>query len=386
MNTFCSYYNQKICSSCSRIEIDYPTQLKTKFDKLNMLLDPLGPFKTLPAVSSKETGFRNKAKFSITGTLEHPIVGLTGEKDLDLGRDITNCPLHHPLINDLASKLSDFIKLMKLHPYQIKDRKGELKGAIVYYSPETNEMYLRLILRSKESLDRIKKHTHELKRDFPHLTCISANIQPIPHAILEGAEEIFFTEQTFIHHQVLNTPMTLHPQGFVQTNQDVAGKLYSTAAHWAKELGPKKFLELFSGQGAFSFFIQEFVSEALGIEINPEAVERANQTAKEKGWRHLKFLAQDAGKVEATALQFSPDLILVNPPRRGLGEARELLKKIEANYFIYSSCNAESLAQDLIELKDHYQIVKAQVFDMFPHTEHFETLVLLKSISGGKKL
>lgn len=379
MKTFCSYYNQGICSSCSSIEKDYSSQVDSKNQKLLQLLAGFGSFELLPPVKSAPVGFRNKAKFSITGSLDHPIIGLTGESELDQGREITNCPLHHQEINDLLKALPAFIKLANLQPYQIKLKTGELKGAIVYVSSETKEMYLRLILRSKESLDRIKKHSATLLTQFPKLTCLTANIQPVAHAILEGEEEIFFTPQHFIQHKLGNVQMNLHPQGFVQTNQEMAEKLYSTAAKWTQEVAPLTFMELFSGQGAFSFFIQKHVNKAIGVEINTEAVERANQTAKNLNLGHLSFVAQDAAQVEKMVLDFNPELILVNPPRRGLAGVNQILKKVKSRYFIYSSCNAETLAQDLTQLKDHFRIVKAQVFDMFPNTDHFETLVLLES-------
>lgn len=384
MKTFCSYYNSGTCQSCNRIEEEYPTQVELKRQKLQTLLEPFSPFEHRKAVTSAPTGFRNKAKLSVTGTVELPVIGLIGETDLDQGREILECPVHHPRVNAVLKALPEFIKAANLRPYQIKQRTGELKGAIVYYSSETEELYLRLILRSKESLDRVKKHAPILYSAFPKLTCFSANIQPVPHAILEGEEEIFFTAQKFISHKLSGVPMTLHPQGFVQTNQEVALKLYATAADWVREIAPEKFMELFSGQGAFSFFIQKFVKEAIGVEINPEAVDRANLTAKEMSWSHLRFIAMDASQVQTVIADFSPEVLLVNPPRRGLAQASELLKSVKPQYFIYSSCNAETLAQDLLALRDHFKVVRAQVFDMFPNTDHFETLVLLKSINAYK--
>jgi 23S rRNA (uracil747-C5)-methyltransferase len=380
MKTFCSYYNQKICSSCNRIEDSYDQQLQIKSDKLAALLGSKDRYQTLPAVASKTTSFRNKAKFSVTGSLDRPIIGLTGEEELDLGREINNCPLHHPVINEMIQTLPTFIQMAKLIPYQIKSQTGELKGVIVYYSSESNEMFLRLILRSKESLDRLRKYKDELLKLHPSLSCFSANIQPIAHAILEGDEEIYFTDKHFIRHKISTIAMTLDPQGFVQTNQEMAVRLYSTAAQWVKELSPTTFVELFSGQGAFSFFMAPMVNRAIGIEINSQAVERANQTAQLNNWPHLTFIAQDAANMESQVANLKPDVLLVNPPRRGLGATIEVIKKLKSPYFIYSSCQAETLAQDISKLKDIYQIKKVQIFDMFPHTDHFETLVLLQLI------
>lgn len=383
-STFCSYFNHETCRSCEKIETSYQTQLIEKSEHLVRLLGEEVKIKLLATVSSAEIEFRNKAKFSVTGTIEEPIIGLTGELDLDKGREILNCPIHHPYINQVVNGLKDFIQQAQLTPYQIKSKSGELKGIIIYYSPESDEMYVRFVLRSKEALDRIKKFYSQLIAKFPFISCLSANIQPIPHALLEGEDEIFFTQKNFINHQLDSIQMSLHPQGFVQTNQNVAKKLYTAAASWAYELKIRNFLELYSGQGAFSFFIQSQVENALGVEINPDAVARANETAKTLGFKHLRFIASDATIIKKDLLSFRPDLILVNPPRRGLSEATHLILDLLPTYLIYSSCDAKTLAIDLKNISHKYVIDKIQIFDMFPHTTHFETLVLLKLIEGDK--
>ncbi len=376
--TFCSYFNQDICRSCEKIEIPYQAQLREKSDYLIRLFGDELRSKLLDIVPSQEVEFRNKAKFSVTGTIEEPIIGLTGENDLDRGREILNCPIHHPLINQAIKGVKDLILRAQLPPYQIKSKTGELKGLILYYSSESDEMYFRLILRSKEAIDRIRKHHLSWIKNFPYIQCLSANIQPIPHAVLEGEEEIFFTDRNFINHELQQIKMTLHPQGFVQTNQNVAKNLYQTAADWTKDLNINKFLELFSGQGAFSFFIQSQVQQAKGIEINKDAVERANETARSLGLAHLHFMASDATTLKKDLIEFNPDLVLVNPPRRGLTEAIHLIIDLKPKYLIYSSCEAKTLKSDLEKLNKLYHLEKIQIFDMFPHTVHFETLALLK--------
>lgn len=375
MNTFCSYYNLNQCKSCSLITHSYANQIKHKEHKLTEALRNHTEIEMLPSATSLPTQFRNKAKFTVTGTLEQPIIGLLGEDKLDQGREILNCPLHTPGINKLAQKLIPFIKNSKLTPYSIAERKGELKGLIIFSSGD-NEFYLRFILRSKESLDRIKKNLPQLQNDFPKLKVITANIQPIPHAILEGPEEIFLTSEEYLNHQMGEIKFKIGPKGFVQTNQGIATQLYSQAANWASELEIDTFVELFSGQGAFSFFIQSNVKQAMGIEIDTEAVKVANLSAQDAGLDHLKFIAQDAAKLQNELNKLSPDLLLVNPPRRGLGDALNLVMDSNAKYLIYSSCSIESFEKDLKQLDQRYELKKIQLFDMFPHTEHFETLAL----------
>lgn len=377
MNTFCSYYNQGSCKSCDLITLDYPDQILRKETMLKESLSGLTLPPLLPTEISALTNFRNKAKLVVTGTKDNPVMGLWGEKNPDDGRELLNCSLHIPPINDLLNELPAFIKAASLEPYQISARKGELKGIIVFYSETTKETYLRFIMRSKESIDRIKKHAATLS----HVNCLSVNIQPVPHAILEGEEEIFITEMKSIHHKLDHVSASLGPRAFVQTNQNMATKLYRTAAQWVKESHHDKFMELFCGQGAFSFFCAPYIKEGLGIEINPDAVKEANQSAKDSRLNHLKFKSADAAKVQDEIIKFDPDIILVNPPRRGLATAVNLLLKQKPETIIYSSCNHETLSADLQILKDSYSIKRIKIFDMFAHTSHFETLVELTRLA-----
>lgn len=377
METFCRYFNQNICKSCDLITLNYVDQIKLKQEKLIKGLEGLEFPPLEPTVASSELGFRNKAKFSITGTVENPVIGLIGEDTPDNGRELLECSLHVPQINELLPEIKQFIRLANLRPYSINERKGELKGIILFHSSRSNETYARLILRSKESLDRIKKNLTYLTSKFPNLKCISVNIQPVPQAILEGEEEIFMTERTFIYHRLGEVVFSLDPKAFVQTNQIVAEKLYSTAAEWVKDSSSAKFMELFCGQGAFSFYAAPFIKSGLGIEINQEAVKTANRTARENNMDYLKFKCADASEVSEDIKNFGPDLILVNPPRRGLSGATKLLLEAEPDTIIYSSCNHETLTSDLKALSSRYEIKAVQIFDMFPHTSHFETLVKL---------
>ena len=382
MKTFCSYYNQSICRSCDLITTDYTDQISLKEQKLREAFKDLNYPQLLDTIISPEQGFRNKAKFSVTGTMENPIIGLTGDTNLDAGRELLECSLHVPQINSFLPYLKKFITMAGLVPYSISEKKGELKGIIAFYSNSSKEAYVRFILRSKESIDRIRKHKDFLTSHIPELKCISVNIQPIPHAILEGEEEIFITETHSITHRLGNLNFSLGPRAFVQTNQAIATKLYETAAQWVKDSGQPQFMELFCGQGAFSFFCAPSIVKGLGIEINEEAIKEANRTATIQGFTNLSFKSADAEKVGDEIKAFRPDVILVNPPRRGLGKSCDLILDFKPKMIIYSSCNYETLASDLTRLSNDYTIERIQIFDMFPHTSHFETLVQLRVKAG----
>ncbi len=359
------------------MERPYPEQLSAKASKVLQDLAFMGPLKLEPTVSSPLQGFRNRAKMAVTGSVEEPKIGLHGEQDLDAGRELLSCPIHHPRLNEVIEALPGFLASFRIEPYRIRERRGELKGIIAFYSPQSHEMYLRFVLRSQECIARLRKMAPELQARFPFLVCLSANLQPIPHAILEGPEEIFLTESRTIVHQLGKLRMTLAPQAFVQTNVEVAARLYDTAAGWISEIQPQRAMELFCGQGAFSLAAASSAGSWLGVEVNSDAVRQANLTAQSLGFSHVKFHCADAAQVGAEMREFSPELVLVNPPRKGLGAAASLISASLPRDLIYSSCNSESLAADLRVLGSDYGVKRAQVFDLFPHTEHFETLVWL---------
>ena len=388
MSLECNYFQNHLCRSCQWIEFSADEQIA----KTEKMIRDLLPGNLEPSVRSPSHGFRNRVKMSVTGTTEHPLIGLLGKENLDQGQDLTSCPIQHPELNQLFSAMPEFIRKFNLIPYHIESRTGELKGFIAFYSQNDGEMYLRFILRSKECISRIKKLVPELQTRFPKLLCISANIQAIPHAILEGPEEIILTAQDYIHYTLLSdrdahpTKLKLAPQAFVQTNTTVANKLYSAAAQWIGEIRQNekiRMLELFCGQGAFSFTAIQNLDAVLGIEVNEAAVKTATETAAKLKLPHLQFKAIDVNDHLGTPLkslidEFKPNLILANPPRRGLSESLQWIDSAQPTYVIYSSCEIKTLAADIQKLAQCYVIHRIQLFDLFPHTEHFETLVLLK--------
>jgi 23S rRNA (uracil747-C5)-methyltransferase len=392
-STFCPYFNASSCRSCSWIELEYGEQL---LRKERMLADRLaflapgaaGGIALEPSVRSAPQGFRNRAKMSVTGTLAHPVVGLVGPvgdgSELDQGRELLSCPIHHPKLNELIAALPDWITRFGLTPYRIQARTGELKAVIAFYSPGSGEAYVRFVLRSRECVPRLRERLlPEIALRFPWVGCVSVNLQPIPHALLEGPEEIVLTERGHIEHELgSGLKLRLAPQAFVQTNAQVATELYETAASWISEASPERVLELFCGQGAFSFFAaRKGPRSFLGIEINADAVRAASQTAKDLGLdRSMEFRAMDATHVEGEIQSFTPGLILVNPPRRGLTRAgAEQIARSGARHVIYSSCALDTLALDARVLAGAgYKVRRTQLFDMFPHTEHFETLLWMK--------
>lgn len=331
----------------------------------NLGITPLPPFQ------GPRWHFRDKIKLAVSGSLENPILGLL-LTDLQTGVELLDCPVQAEALNHELPGLIDFITKWKLVPYQAVTKKGELKGLILSWSPTTGEKMLRFVLRSKEALDRIRLGLSELSQ----FTVVSVNLQPIPHAILEGPEEIILSEKSFITHLSADVQLMYSPQSFMQTNSVVATQLYQTATEWLLPWCGQKALDLYCGVGGFALHMAHAGLTVRGVEINASAVKIAQQAALLNNLA-VDFMAQDAAEIEALWQQWQPQVVLVNPPRRGLARGVETILRHLPPVLLYSSCSPESFALDWESLQHHYVAKRTKVFDMFPHTNHFEVLTLM---------
>lgn len=377
----CGYYARGECSSCTRIREPYAQQLQAKDSASYSALAAYADAETLwlPPVASPQTGFRNKAKMSIGGTAANPTLGLA---PLDAPpTDLRNCPLYPPAITNALHQIAQFITLANLHPYQVATRTGELKHVLVTANPQ-GELLIRFVLRSTESLARIRKHLPQLQQWLPAMRVATVNLLPEHQAALEGREEIPLTENQTLQMSIGAHTLGLLPRSFCQTNTQVAGQLYLQAQTWINEANPRGVWDLYCGVGGFALHAAAPGRWVTGVEVSQAAVESAQATASGLGFVRqgpdaVRFVSADATSYAAEASQ-RPDLIIVNPPRRGIGpELAATINASGARDVIYSSCNLESLAKDLGYLA-RCRLVAAQVLDMFPHTGHFEVLTWLR--------
>ncbi|WP_273844956.1 23S rRNA (uracil(747)-C(5))-methyltransferase RlmC [Providencia rettgeri] len=373
----CEKYATGQCHSCQWLTLTPEQQIIEKQSQLQALLPAIDTSLFQPPATGPQAAFRNKAKMVVSGSVEKPILGIVGRDGQ--GVDLTDCPLYPDAFSDVFSAIIPFIARAGLTPYNIERKRGELKYLLLTQSHHTGKFMLRFVLRSEKKIEQLKKALPWLQEQLPQLEVITANIQPVHMAILEGEDEIFLTEQRTLREEFNQVPLFIRPQGFFQTNPIVAAKLYQTAREWVKALDIDSLWDLFCGVGGFGLHCAEKDTRLTGIEISAPAIASAQQSADELELKHVEFKALDSTRF-ATANQDIPQLILVNPPRRGIGkELCDYLTHMQPEYILYSSCNAQTMAQDL-QLLAGYQVCKVQLFDLFPHTAHFEVLTLLKRI------
>ena len=370
----CALYDAGRCRSCQWIEQPVNDQLAAKMNDLHTLLAGQTVEAWCAPVSGPDQGFRNKAKMVVSGSVEKPLLGMLHRDGTPV--DLTDCPLYPDSFAPVFAAIKPFIARAGLTPYNVARKRGELKYLLLTESQRDGGMMLRFVLRSESKLEQLRAALPALQAQLPQLKVITANIQPVHMAIMEGEQEIFLTEQQALAETFNGVPLWIRPQSFFQTNPTVASALYATARDWVRALPVTHMWDLFCGVGGFGLHCATPEMTLTGIEIAPEAIACAKQSAAELGLTKLQFQALDSTQF-ATAQGDVPELVLVNPPRRGIGKALcDYLSQMAPPFIIYSSCNAQTMAKDIANLPG-YRIARVQLFDMFPHTAHYEVLTLL---------
>lgn len=381
----CDYFDAGLCRSCTRMGEDYPSQLARKSAHVRDLLRDHPGIEWLEPAASPESGFRNKAKMVVAGTAEHPTLGILDRAGR--GIDLTGCGLYPPEILEALPRMRDFVAEHRLTPYDVPARRGELKHLLVTVSPD-GELMVRFVLRSKKLLVPIRRGLDALREDLPTLRVASANLLREHQALLEGPEEILLTEQQTLPMRLNGIEMHLRPQGFFQTNTDIAAAMYRQGADWLREAAPRSLWDLYCGVGGFALHAARALAgeraegpgdgpRVTGIEISTEAVAAARRSAADLGLHDVEFLAGDAPDW-ARRTGTVPEAVVVNPPRRGIGpDLAAWLEDSGIRTVVYSSCHPKSLAADLAAMPS-LEPVAARLLDMFPQTDHCETMVLLR--------
>lgn len=424
----CQLHDASLCRSCPNLDLPLVQQLQLKQSAVQATLAGqvearawLEPFASAPSQ------FRNKAKLAVSGTTHAPVLGLVDR--FDNGTDLTSCPLHVNEIKAALAPLTRAITHMGLQPYSIVKRRGELKHVLVTASAN-GQLMVRFVLRSTAQLPAIRKGAPRLQSELPGLRVLSVNIQPRPAAILEGEREIILSQDStldmplylpeldadgvVVNNKKSVLPLVLPPQSFFQTNSDVAAGLYAQARAWARDYAggqagvlagepgvdepgagksgaggahpdatqsSQSIWDLYCGVGGFALALAQPGAQVLGVEVSAPAIDGARAAAARLGLTspQVRFEAGDASVLDASGQVYGhdkPDLLVVNPPRRGIGELAASIEGSGIKRVMYSSCNPASLAKDL-EVMSSYRVRRARLFDMFPYTNHAEVLVEL---------
>jgi len=393
------------CGGCQIMQLSYEAQLHFKEEKVRNDLERIGGQKCeqfYPIIGMDEAQplhFRNKMQFPVGRDKEgHVVTGFyAGRTHYLIAAE--NCPVAAGCAGRVAAAVRQFLEDFSISTYQEQNGKGLVRHILIRSGFYTGQIMVCLVingdcLSSKDGPGRTDGTRLE-ERLVTHLTglalpepwkiesiCLNTNKEDTN--VILGDKTRCLYGQLYIEDQIISRheafrPLSfrISPHSFFQTNPRQTGRLYDIVLEYSGLTGHEVVWDLYCGTGTISLFLAQKAEKVYGVEIVPEAIEDAKHNAERNGICNAEFILGKAEDVLKSG--DAKDVVVLDPPRKGC--ALELLETIGQTgpyRIVYVSCDPATLARDVKTLCGYgYQLEKVQPVDMFPHTVHVETVVLL---------
>lgn len=386
---FCKHF--QYCGGCNWQHIGYSHQLELK---RQMLANALSKYEIatpeIPhTVSSPQLQYyRNKLEYAFSvDEKEQPTLGFHPYDKFNRVVQIDECFLQPEPSRRIAETAKALAVEMDIPFYNQQDGSGVIRSLTIR-TTNANEVMVAVGFTPNGAELRIP-YLQRLHERLPEVTslyfCQLADFK----SSYASSDLILYSGATHLHEKMGRFTFRLSAKSFFQPNRAQAQAIYQAIVDVAHFTPNDLVYDLYTGVGSIACYVAPKVGKVIGIEGTPEAINDACYNAEQNGITNAAFLAGDileTFKPAFVARHGKPDVIVLDPPRSGtLIEIKRTIVEAQPRKIIYLSCNPVSLAFDLKMLTNGYHVSYIQPFDMFPHTHHVETLVVLerKDIAAG---
>jgi 23S rRNA (uracil1939-C5)-methyltransferase len=348
----------------------------------------LGDYSSLSAIqvppvapSPRRLGYRSRVKLVVRRNRDEVALGLYVPGSHRV-KDISSCRVHPEPVNQVAVYLKGKIKELNIAPYDERDDSGDLRYLDFRCSFARRELSVTFVTRHR-TLPGGAELARVLQRRFPFVSGVIQNINEQKGNVIWGNDYRTLAGRDTLLEQVGGLKLVFPAGVFSQANPFAAAKIYQKVGALAGLTGKETVLDLYCGVGPISLSLARSARLVLGVDDHEPSISAAKQNARRNGIGNCRFFA---GGVAETVERIrsdapSPDLIVMNPPRKGVQpRALAAMLAINALKIIYVSCEPNSLARDLDRLHTRgYRVASVHPFDMFPQTDQVETVALLET-------
>ena len=367
------------CGGCQLTRLSYAEQLQWKQQRVAELLD--GICEVRPILGMDDP-FHYRNKVHAVLAVDKAGKPISGVYAMGTHRVV---PVRHCLIEDRrADRIIQTIVAMlpayKLRIYNEYTHRGFLRHILIRTGHVTGQIMVVLVATSLEFPGK-KAFVQELIQRHPEITTVVLNCNQRETSMVLGTKEITLYGEGYMEDELCGKRFRISPQSFYQVNAKQCEVLYRTAIDAAQLTGAETLLDAYCGTGTIGLCASDGCKQLIGVELNADAIRDAKENARRNGVENARFLCDDAGRfMQKLAKEGNaPDVVMMDPPRAGSDQKfLQSLLMLKPKRVVYVSCNPETLARDLRVLVDGgYQAEWATTVDMFPGTEHVETVVLL---------
>ena len=378
-DAFPSCPKRKLCGGCQYIHLPYAEQLARKQARLDKLL---GRFCRVEPIRAMERPYHYRGKVQAAFGTDGRGRIISGVYQSGSHRivSVDDCLLEDPVADRIIADIRKMMPRFKMTAYDERRGSGFLRHVLVRRSPATGEVLVALVA-STPVFPLQKPFVAALRDAHPEITTAVLNINDRFTPMVLGKREIVLFGPGYIEDELCGLRFRISPQSFYQVNPAQTQTLYETAMEFAGLTGRERVLDAYCGTGTIGLVAAGRCAAVAGVELNRDAVRDAIANARRNGIRNAWFTCADAGEFMESAAKEGEtcDVVFMDPPRAGASpQFLSALLTLSPARVVYVSCDPETLARDLAVLtKGGYRVRRIRPVDMFPHTEHVETVVLL---------
>ncbi|MEX0722199.1 MAG: 23S rRNA (uracil(1939)-C(5))-methyltransferase RlmD [Balneolaceae bacterium] len=389
-----------VCGGCSWQHIPYQKQLEFKTQQVRDHISRIGGLEenlVKPGIgANEEFYYRNKMEYSFSSRRwlsEEEInsedfiddsafaAGLHAPGRFDKILNLKECHLQRAESYQILDFVRSYCITNNITPYDTFANEGFMRHLMIRNSFHTEDFMVNLVT-NQDDQKVMNALSEALLEEFPFITTIVNNVNDTKSPTSVGRYEKVIHGPGFIVDHIGPYTFKIHPNSFFQTNTAQAEKLYEVAHSFADLKEGDVVYDLYCGVGTLSLFMSKPVKQVVGIELVDVAVKNAKFNAKENEVKNASFIKGDMKEVfnqEMVEKYGRPDVLITDPPRAGMHpEVVTRLCELKVPRMVYVSCNSSTMARDLKELSNIYDVLEVQPVDMFPQTYHIEAVAKLK--------
>ena len=374
----CPLYRK--CGGCQLQNMSYPRQLHWKQELVERLL---GRFhKVNPIVGMKYPyHYRNKVQAAFALNKKKQIISGVYQASTHRVVPVESCMIEDETADQIVGTIRKLMKDFRMEPYNEDTGRGLVRHVLVKRGFVSGQVMV-VMVTSSPILPSKNNFVKALRKAHPEITTILQNVNNRPTSMVLGDFEKVLYGPGYIEEALCGCVFRISAKSFYQINPVQTEVLYDKAIALAGLTGKETVLDAYCGTGTIGLIAaKRGAGHVIGVELNRDAVRDAISNAKRNGIKNVYFYNADAGDfLSAMADEGeSVNVVLMDPPRAGSDERfLTSLVALSPNKIVYISCNPETLQRDLHFLvRAGYKVKEIQPVDMFPHTNHVETVVLL---------
>ena len=371
----------KLCGGCDFWHMDYTEETRLKADRVKTCLNRMAgeQLEEIPILAAPTShGYRNKAQYPVSSKKGRAYAGFFRAGTHDVVEN-SRCLILPRETDAVKDTVVDYVNQYHIPAYDEIAHKGLLRHIYVRRGAVSGQILVCLVCNG-ERIPHVPELVERLKK-IPGFTTLVLSVNSKKGNAVLGDKFITLYGPGFIEDTLCGLNFRLSPRSFYQVNHHQAQRLYQAAIDQAAITKEDLVLDLYCGVGTITLAMAASAGKVIGVEVVEQAVEDARDNAKRNGIENAEFFCGDAGQaaLELEKQGIRPDVITVDPPRKGLNaDTIEAITRMAPKRLVYVSCDPATLARDVALLKQRgFTLKSAQAADLFPRCAHVETVVLL---------